>query len=211
MELLQALNWRYATKTFDATKKVPEDVFAQIMEAARLAPSSFGLELWKFVVVENTELRAKVREVSWNQGQVTDASHLVVLCRQADVTPADVETFIARTATTRGLTDLSVLDGYKQMIMGTVTALDEAKKDSWMGKQVYLALGFLMAEAAELGVDTCPMEGFDSTKVDEILGLEKLGLKSVVLCPVGYRSAEDKYADLAKVRRPKEEVLVRLA
>lgn len=210
MELLQALNWRYATKTFDATKKVPEDVFAQIMEATRLAPSSFGLELWKFVVVDNAELRAKVREVSWNQAQITDASHLVVLCRQADVTPADVETFIARTATTRGLTDLSVLDGYKQMILGTISNLDEAKKDSWMGKQVYLALGFLMAEAAELGVDTCPMEGFDPAKVDEILGLGKLGLKSVVLCPVGYRSAEDKYAELAKVRRSKEEVLVRL-
>ena len=211
MELLQALNWRYAVKSFDATKKVPEDVFAQIMEATRLAPSSFGLELWKFVVVENSELRAKVREVSWNQAQVTDASHLVVLCRQADVTPADVEAFIARTATTRGLTDVSVLDGYKQMILGTVNALDASSKASWMGKQVYLALGFMIAEASELGVDTCPMEGFDSAKVDAILGLEAMGLKSVVLCPVGYRSAEDKYAELAKVRRSKEEVLVRLA
>lgn len=211
MELLQALNWRYATKTFDATKKVPEDVFAQIMEATRLAPSSFGLELWKFVVVDNAELRAKVREVSWNQAQVTDASHLVVLCRQADVTPADVDAFIARTASARGLTDLSVLDGYKQMILGTVNSLDASNKASWMSKQVYLALGFMIAEASELGVDTCPMEGFDSAKVDAILGLEAMGFNSVVLCPVGYRSAEDKYAELAKVRRSKEEVLVRLA
>lgn len=210
MQLTDALKWRYATKTFDPSKKVPEDVFAQIMEAARLAPSSFGLELWKFVVVENAELRAKVREVSWNQGQVTDASHLVVLCRQADVTPADVEVFINRTASARGLTDLSALDGYKQMILGTISALDETKKASWMGKQVYLALGFMMAQAAELGVDTCPMEGFDPEKVDEILGLNALGLKSVVLCPVGYRSEEDKYATLAKVRRPKDEALVRL-
>ena len=188
MELMQALNWRYATKTFDASKKVSDDVFANLMEAARLAPSSYGLELWKFVVVDNAELRAKIREVAWNQGQVTDASHLVVLCRQATATADDVEKFVKYTAEVRGM-DVSALDGYKQMMLG---------------------LGFLLAAAAEAGVDACPMEGFDPTKVDEILGLDKMGLKSVVLCPVGYRSAEDKYGMAKKVRKPASEVVVHI-
>lgn len=211
MQLSDALNWRYATKAFDPSKKVPEDVFDQIMEAARLAPSSFGLELWRFVVVGNAELREKIQASAWNQSQVTEASHLVVLCQQADVTPTDVDALMKRMGDARGLTDLSALDGYKQMILGTVNGLDEAKKASWMGKQVYLALGFLMAEAAELGIDTCPMEGFDPVQVDKILELDKLGLKSTVLCPIGYRRADDKYASLSKVRRSKEEVLVRIA
>ena len=209
MELLQALNWRYATKTFDATKKVPEETFTNLMEAARLAPSSYGLELWKFVVVDNAELRTKIREVAWNQGQVTDASHLVVLCRQATATAEDVEKFVKYTAEVRAM-DASALDGYKQMMLGAIGGMDEEKKAAWMSKQVYLALGFLVAAAAEAGVDTCPMEGFDPVKVDEILGLEARGLKSVVLCPVGYRSAEDKYADAKKVRKPAGEVIVRI-
>ncbi len=209
MELMQALNWRYATKTFDASKKVSDDVFANLMEAARLAPSSYGLELWKFVVVDNAELRAKIREVAWNQGQVTDASHLVVLCRQATATADDVEKFVKYTAEVRGM-DVSALDGYKQMMLGAVAGMDEDKKANWMGKQVYLALGFLLAAAAEAGVDACPMEGFDPTKVDEILGLDKMGLKSVVLCPVGYRSAEDKYGMAKKVRKPASEVVVHI-
>lgn len=209
MELLQALNWRYATKTFDASKKVPDDVLTNIMEAARLAPSSYGLELWKFVVVDNAELRTKIREVAWNQGQVTDASHLVVLCRQATATAEDVEKFVKYTAEVRGM-DVSALDGYKQMMLGAVSGMDEEKKANWMAKQVYLALGFLMSAAAEAGVDTCPMEGFDPAKVDEILGLEARGLKSVVLCPVGYRSADDKYGMAKKVRKPANEVIVRI-
>ncbi len=209
MELLQALNWRYATKTFDATKKVPDDVFANILEAARLAPSSYGLELWKFVVVDSVELRAKVREVAWNQGQVTDASHLVVLCRQATATADDVEKFVKYTAEVRGM-EVSMLDGYKQMMLGDVPNRTEENKAAWMGKQVYIALGFLMAAAAEAGVDTCPMEGFDPAKVDEILGLEARGLKSVVLCAVGYRSAEDKYGMAKKVRKPASEVIIHI-
>lgn len=210
MMLNESLLWRYATKSFDANKKVSEDLFAQVMEAARLAPSSFGLELWKFVVVENPELRAKIREAAWNQGQVTDASHLVVLCRQADVNASDVEDLIARMTQTRELEDSSSLEGYKQMMLGMIEHMDGDKKANWMSKQVYLALGFLMAQASELAVDTCPMEGFDAAKVDEILGLADQNLRSVVLCPIGYRSEDDKYASLAKVRRSMEEVLVRI-
>ncbi len=208
MTILDALRWRYATKTFDASKKISMEAFEELLEALRLSASSYGLQPWKFVVVENPELRAKVREIAWNQGQVTDASHLIVLCRPETVTAADVDHFVQVTASTRGI-DAASLDGYKQMMLGTVNGMDEEKKAVWMAKQVYLALGNLLTVCAVQGIDACPMEGFDPAKCDEILGLPALGLRSVVLCPVGYRADDDKYASLAKVRYPKEEVIVR--
>lgn len=208
MEFLNALKWRFATKVYDASKKIPEDKFAQLLEAARLAPSSYGLESWGFVVVENPEMRAKLREVAWGQAQVTDASHLVIFCRQKDLTVADADALMDRTAKTRGI-DASVLDGYKQMVLGSITGRDEAAKAEWTAKQVYLALGMFLSACAVEGIDATPMEGFDPAKFDEILGLEAKGLKSVVICPVGYRG-EDKYAGAAKVRKNAEQVFFKI-
>lgn len=208
MDFLQALNWRYATKSFDATKKIPAETLELLLEALRLAPSSYGLQPWKFVVVENAELREKLKVVSWNQGQITDASALIVLCRKEPFGEADVEAYVQDTAKTRGEA-VENLEGYKQMMLGSVKGRDEAAMAVWTSKQVYLALGVLLSAAAVNGIDTCPMEGFDAAQYDEILGLKEKGLRSVVLCPVGYRSETDKYATAKKVRFAQADLVIR--
>ncbi|QQR54530.1 NAD(P)H-dependent oxidoreductase [Candidatus Peregrinibacteria bacterium] len=208
MQFLDALKWRYATKVFDPAKKVLEEKLKELLEAARLAPNSFGLDAWAFVVVENPELRAKLREASWGQAQVTDASHLVVFCRQKELTVKDGEAMIALTAETRGV-DPATLDGYKQMVIGSIAGRDEVSNATWMAKQVYLALGVFLSACALEGIDAGPMEGFDPAKYDEILDLEAKGLKSVVICAVGYRG-DDKYASAKKVRKAAENIIVRI-
>lgn len=208
MALLDSLNWRYATKVFDSSKKLSTEQMDALLEALRLAPSSYGMQPWKFVVVDSVELREKLKPVSWNQAQITDASHLIVLCRPDSITAQDVDRLMEATATARGI-EVSSLDGYKQMVMG-VTQMSPEQQAVWASKQAYLALGVLLTAAAEMGIDACPMEGFDPAQYDEILGLNAKGLHSVVVCPVGFRSADDKYATAKKVRYPREEVVVRL-
>jgi nitroreductase len=209
MEFLSKLNWRYAVKGFDATKKIPADQLENLLEALRLAPSSYGLQPWKFVVVENVELREKLKAASWGQGQTTDASHLLVLCRKESVDQAEIDRFIQTTASERGQ-ELTELDAYKKMMEGGILSMDAARQEVWASKQVYLALGVLLSACASADIDACPMEGFDSAQYDQILDLPGKGLRSVVVCAVGYRSADDKYAMAKKVRYPKDEVIVRL-
>ncbi len=209
MELLEALNWRYATKNFDTSKKVSEEDLNELLEAARLAPNSFGLDAWAFVVVENPEIRAKLSDAAWGQPQVTGASHLVVFCRQKELSAQDGEALVERIATTREM-EVSALDGLKQMVTGVIGSRDEAAKAEWMAKQVYIALGMFLTACALKQIDAAPMEGFDPAQFDEILGLEAKGLKSVVICGVGYRSAEDKYGTAKKVRKSANEVIVRI-
>lgn len=203
-QITSALNWRYATKAFDPSKKIPADLWKTLEEALRLSPSSFGLQPWKFFVVTDPATREKLKAAAWNQGQVTEASHLVVLARKADVTVADVEKLINTTATANGI-PASALDGYKGMMSGFVSnpSLD---KSAWAAKQVYIALGFLLESAALLGLDACPMEGFDAKAFDEILGLPAKGYHAQVIAAVGYRSASDKYAQGKKVRYPAAEM-----
>lgn len=209
MEFLQKLNWRYATKGFDPAKKLSAEQVEGLLEALRLAPSSFGLQPWKFVLVENAELRAKLRASSWNQAQITDASHLIVLCRKDKLTQADVNAYIEATARTREQ-ELASLDGFRDMMHGFLEAMDAEKAGIWSSKQVYIALGVLLSACAAADIDSCPMEGFDAAQYDEILDLPAKGLHAVVVCPVGFRSADDKYAMAKKVRYSKEELIVRL-
>ncbi len=208
MDLIQQLNWRYATKGYDASKKLSAEQVATLKEVLRLSPSSYGLQPYKFVHVKNPELRAKLREVSWGQPQVTDASELFVLCRIDKMDEAYVNKFIELTAKTRGV-DVASLEGFKQMVMGPAGA-DAATFAQWAAKQVYLALGNLLTSCAVLGIDASPMEGFDPAKYDEILDLPAKGLHSVVICAVGTRSPEDKYATEKKVRFSQEELFVTL-
>jgi nitroreductase len=205
-ELLTALNWRYAVKKFDATKTVPAATWAAIEEALVLAPSSYGLQPWKFFVVTDRAIRQRLVPVSWGQTQVVDASHLVVLAVKADVGPADAERLIARTAEVRGI-PVAVLDGYKQMMVGSLSRQSPEAIREWMTRQVFIALGQLLASCALLGVDACPMEGFQPEQYDEILGLTAKGYRSVVIAPVGYRHADDKNATMKKVRYPKAEIV----
>ncbi|NTU46545.1 NAD(P)H-dependent oxidoreductase [Candidatus Roizmanbacteria bacterium] len=205
-QILSALNWRYATKQFDPTKKIDAEILQTLTEAIRLSPSSYGLQPWKFLIVTNPEIREKLKAAAWGQPQITDASHLVVFTRRTDVNEAFVNRFIESTAEIRGIQS-NDLDGLKQILLGYLKNATPAYLQEWTAKQVYIPLGILLETAALLKVDACPMEGFDNKKFDEILGLHERNLSSVVLCALGYRASDDKYATLAKSRFEKEEVI----
>ena len=205
-EILTKLHWRYATKNFDPSRKITEDELHTILESGRLAPSSYGLQPWKFIVVENPEVRAKLREAGYNQPQITDASHLIVLARLNCADCGHIERYVESTAKVQ-MVPVAELDGFKQMIQSHVDRLTKEDLENWMAKQVYIALGFMLQTSALLEVDTCPMEGFDSKKFDEILGLEKIGVNSVVLCEVGKRKDDDESARRPKSRFEKEEIV----
>lgn len=208
--IIEALQWRYATKEFDTSKKLSVEQLHTLTEALRLSASSYGLQPWGFVVVSNPEARAKLREAAWGQAQITDASELIVLCVKKNVDSALVETWMQSIAKTRGI-DIAELKGYADMINGSIAGREnpDAAKE-WASRQVYIALGTLLAAAAVEEIDTCPMEGFDNKKFDEILGLDALGLESRVLAAVGFRSTTDKMASLPKSRFPKEDVVVEI-
>ena len=204
-QLVQALEWRYATKLFD-TKKLPADVWASLEKSLQLAPSSYGLQPWKFFIVSDPAVRAKLRPVSWNQSQVTDASHLVVFTRRTEMAEKDVNDFFNQMVSDRKA-DATVLEPYRQMMLGgVVKGKDLAGQREWAARQVYIALGQLMAAAAVIGVDTCALEGIDAAQYNEILGLNGSGYEAIVACAVGYRSADDKYASMKKVRFAKDRV-----
>lgn len=198
--LLQQLNWRYATKKFDPSKKISPADWAVLEQALVLTPSSYGLQPWKFVVVTDPALKAKLRPASWNQSQVEDCSHLVVFTAKQDITEADVDRFIARTAEVRGAT-VESLAGYRGYMVGDlVKGPRHAIIHEWAARQTYIAMGNLLTSVALLGIDTCPFEGIEPAKYDEILGLQGSGYATVAACPVGYRAADDKYASAPKVR-----------
>ncbi|MEM7065357.1 MAG: NAD(P)H-dependent oxidoreductase [Cyanobacteria bacterium P01_B01_bin.77] len=200
--VLEALNWRYATKMFDTSKKIPADTWSALEQSLILAPSSFGLEPWKFFVVDDTVVRAKLLEASWKQAQVVDASHLVVLAIKTDLSETDIDRSMARTSEVRGV-DIDSLQGFSNVIKGFMKGIPDV--DSWSTRQTYIALGQLMVSAALLGIDTCPIEGFMPDQYDEVLGLPAMGYHAVVVCAAGYRLEEDKYAHLPKVRFPLED------
>lgn len=203
-DILDALNWRYAVKEFDATKKISQEDMDTILESARLAPSSIGLEPWKFIVVINEELRAKIRTVGYDQSKITEASHLVVIARRTDV---DVLPTGAAKAQEKSLEDL---EGLKGMAEGGLAAKKATNSsDAWMMSQTYIALGMMVESAALLGIDSCPMEGFDAGEVDTLLGLEEQGLTTTSMLAVGYRG-DDPYAKLPKTRRTADEVITYL-
>jgi nitroreductase len=206
-QLLTALNWRYATKAFDPARKISAATWAAIEDSLVLTPSSFGLQPWRFLVVRDAAIRAKLRPHSWNQAQVTEASHYVVFAARSEITAGDIDRLIERTAEVRGQ-PATALASYRQLMEGHL--LNDARKPhnpDWAAHQTYIALGQLMTGAAVLGIDTCPMEGFDPAKYDEILGVRKDGYASIAAVALGYRSDADKYSTLPKVRYPKSEVI----
>ena len=206
-QLLERLNWRYAVKRFDPDKKIPADVWAALEQSLVLAPSSFGLQPWKFLVVDDDALREQLRAASWNQSQVVDADRYVVITALRTTTEDDVDRYIAHQCATHG-TEESALKGYRDVIAGFLVK-SWAAKDlfGWNARQAYIALGQLMNGAAAMGVDTCPMEGVDMARYDELLGLKGTRYATLCACAVGYRSAEDKYAGAPKVRYPLDQVI----
>jgi nitroreductase len=207
--LLEALQWRYATKKFDAAKKIPADTWTALEDALVLAPSSFGLQPWKFIVVENPALRQKLSAASWGQTQPVDCSHYVVFALRVNLSAPDVDRYIDRIVQVRGGTKEG-LKGYRDIMVGAAEkARGEGYLDAWMSHQVYIALGQFMAAAALLAVDTCPMEGLEPATYDEILGLKPQGYATVCACAAGYRAADDKYAATPKVRFLRHEVVTK--
>jgi nitroreductase len=199
-QLLEALQWRYATKVFDATKKIPADVWQTLERALVLTPTSYGLQPYRFLVINNPAKRAELLPHSWNQKQVVDASHFVVLAARIKMTAADVTKLIQRTCEIRKIPADS-LNFYRDMMLSDVVNGPRGKTaHEWATRQTYIALGNLMTCAAVLGVDACPMEGLVPAEYDRVLGLTGGDYATVVACALGYRAAGDKYASLAKVR-----------
>lgn len=208
-QVLQRLQWRYAVKSFDTSKKIPDDAWQVLEQSLVLAPSSFGLQPWKFLVVEDGNLREQLRAASWNQSQVVEADRYVVFAALRTTTDHDVDRFMERTSEVRG-TPVDSMVGYRNVIADFLVS-GWAAKDlfGWNARQAYIALGQFMTAAAVMGIDTCPMEGIDMNGYDELLGLKDTRYAALCACAVGYRAADDKYGEAPKVRYPLDEVIER--
>jgi nitroreductase len=209
-QLVEALNWRYATKKFDPGKKIPEEIWSALELSLVLSPSSIGLQPWKFFVVTDPAVKTQLTAASYRQSQVADCSHFVAFTARRDIDAQHVERHIGRMAEVTGVT-LESLAKFRTM---TMRNLDKARAagtlDMWQEHQIYIALGQFMASAAVIGIDTCPMEGIEPDKYDEILGLAGSSYATVVACAAGYRLSDDKYANTKKVRFKPEDVIVRV-
>lgn len=207
-DLIANLEWRYATKKFDPSKKIDKKTWETLEQALVLTPSSYGLQPWKFIIVEDMETRKKLQAASWNQSQVTDCSHHVVFVIKEKMDEEHISKFIEQTAKVRNQ-DISTLEGYKKMMIGDLVNGPRAEViTEWAARQAYIALGNFMTAAAVLGVDTCPFEGIEPKKYDEILGLAGSGWKTVCACPAGYRAEDDKYAQAKKVRFSANDLII---
>jgi nitroreductase len=202
-------NWRYATKKFDTTKKVSNENIEFLKEAVRLSASSYGLQPYKVIFVENPELRAQLQPVAWGQAQIVDASHLLVFANITNFGETQIDAHLNNISVTRGL-PTDALKGYGDFMKSKITSLSEVNRNVWTSKQTYIALTNLLNAAAELGIDVTPMEGFEPEKFNEILGLTELGLNATLVATVGYRHAEDDTQNYAKVRKSNEELFINL-
>jgi len=199
-QLLDALQWRYATKVFDATKKIPADLWDALEQSLVLTPTSYGLQPYHFLIVQDPATRAALLPHSWGQKQVVDCSHFIVFTARTEMKEADVDKLVARISSVRGVPAESMTPYWNMMIKDVVNGPRGKTAHEWAARQCYIALGNLMTCAAVLGVDACPMEGLVPAEYDKILKLEGTGYKTVVALALGYRAATDKYASLAKIR-----------
>ena len=209
MQIIEHLKWRYATKKFDPTKKLAPEKIDILKQAFNLTATSFGLQTIKLVVIENQSLRAPLVLHAYNQKQVLEASHLLIICVQEDILDTDVITYYDHIKQKRSTSE-TILKPYRDDLIKTMRTKSVAQRLEWSKNQAYIALGNLMTVCAIERIDSCPMEGFIPDAIDSALELNKIGLKSVLLLPVGYRSETDIFADFAKVRKPIEETIIDL-
>ena len=202
-------NWRYATKKFDAAQKISTQDLNTLKEAIRLSSSSYGLQPYKVIIVENPELRAQLQPAAYGQSQVVDASHLIIFANETNVDDETINRYINRISETRGIPAES-LAGFGDYMKGGINSMPQDVKNIWAAKQTYLALGNLLNAAAELKIDITPMEGFVPAKVNEILGLDKLNLNATLMATIGYRHEEDATQHYKKVRKSNEELFITL-
>jgi nitroreductase len=202
--IINALNWRYATKKYDTTKTVSPQDLETLIESLHLSPSSFGFQPWKFFVISNPELKQNLAAQS--QPSVGQASHIIVCAAKKTLTPMDIDNWMREISEQRGVS-IESLAGYAEMSKGYSQSKTQDEIFSWNARQVYIALGFLLETSALLGIDATPMEGFNPEKFDELLGISDSDYTSVVICPIGYRAQDDAYANVKKVRYPKDSII----
>ncbi|WP_339700473.1 NAD(P)H-dependent oxidoreductase [uncultured Marixanthomonas sp.] len=202
---LENLNWRYATKKFDATKKINETDLEFLKEAMQLSASSYGLQPYEILVIEDAELREKLKPAAWNQSQTTDASQLIVIANKVGFGDELIDSYIENVSTVREL-PLESLSNFSSFMKSKIGEFSIEQKAQWTQNQSYIVLGNLLSAAAEIKVDVCPMEGFDAKVFNEILELDKKGLNTAVIATIGYRSEEDDTQHYPKVRKEKEEL-----
>lgn len=208
--LVEQMQWRYAVKKFDETRAISEADWSALEQTLVLTPSSFGLQPWRFVVITDPEIKAKLPAISWGQKQPQQCSHYVVFAARSSLSAEHIDRLIQRTAEVRGA-PLEALAGYRGMMMKTlVPPAPGFEIRHWAELQTYIALGNFMTAAAIMGIDTCPMEGIERDKYDDLLGLPVHGFATAVACAAGYRAADDRYSGMAKVRYPVEEVVLRV-
>jgi len=207
--VIENRTWRYATKKFDSTKKIADSDFEQLMESVQLSASSYGLQPYHILITTNKEIREQLKQVSWGQSQITDASHLIVFANQTNFDSKLIEDYLTNVSITRNI-PLENLNEYSDFMKSKLLDLPANIKSTWAAKQTYIALGNLMQAAAELKIDTCPIEGFEADKYNTILKLNEKGLTAAVVLPMGYRSKEDQTQHYAKVRKSKEKLFTYL-
>lgn len=205
MSLIQSLKWRYATKKFDTTKSIAPEDMQVIMEAIQLTATSYGLQPYKVFNIVNKDLRQQMQVASWGQAQVVEASDVLVFCAYTEITSEMVDNYVQRKATTQNI-PLKNLAGYSGFMKSKIQEKSPEELIDWNARQIYIALGNLLAVCGELEIDACPMEGFEPEKYDTMLGLKEKGLTAVLVCPIGYRSPEDFTQHSPKVRKPLAEL-----
>ncbi len=203
---IKALEWRYAVKAFDPNHKLTDHQVEGIKKVLNLTASSYGLQPFKFVFVDNVEKREQLLAYSFKQRQVIDASHLLIMAIETNVDDNFVESYLDNISETRKV-EKDNLTQFGAMMKGSIGNLDQDGKESWAKNQAYIALGNILTYCAVEGIDTCPMEGFVADAYDEILGFHEMGLKSVLVVPLGIRSSEDQYQNLPKVRRQTDDII----
>jgi nitroreductase / dihydropteridine reductase len=209
MKFLETLNWRYATKAMNGIK-VPQEKVDTIIEAARLAPTSSGLQPFEIIVVTNQALKEKIKEVGYNQSVIADCSHLLVFAAWDNYTPERINKMFDLTNETRGFTNEG-WENYRNRLLSTYPARSAEDNFNHAARQAYIAFGIAIAAAASEKVDSTPMEGFNAPALDELLGLKEKGLKSVVLLALGYRNEENDWLmNLQKVRKSKEDLVIEM-
>ncbi len=209
MDTIKQLKWRYATKKFNAEKILPEDKLNVVKQAFNLTATSFGLQTIKLIIVEDKATRAPLQQYAYNQKQVVDASHLLIICIQDNILQDDVTEYYNNIKGIRNTPD-EILKPYREDLIKMIKGMSVQERQKWSTNQAYIALGNLMTVCAIEGIDSCPMEGFVPAKYDEILQLEEKGLKSVLLLPIGYRADDDMFSGFKKVRKPIEEAIIEI-
>ena len=205
MKIVDGLKWRYAVKKFDPTKKLTTEQINYVKEAINFIPSSYGLQPYKVLEITDPQIRTKLKEAAYGQTQLTDAAHVFVFASFTDYNPAKVEAFVNLTAQINPMPKENS-DGFKNYLNSMIAGMSNEQLAIWTAKQVYIALGSMIAAASEIEIDSAAMEGFDKAKFDEILGLKEKGLASAVIGAIGYRSPEDQNQFLKKVRKPMDQL-----